>query len=583
MKQINRRFWSLLLTAALAFTMLPVTVAYAATGLNTELVTNGGAESANISGWTDDTGQGRWSSGTAYSNWALPAAGSYYFFFYNPSMDTPLSGTMSQEIALSGTEGSGLFSSISAGNVSVRFSVSMFQGIGADNEAKAVLEEYAADGSLLKTSQAVNTTSSGTTMDSYQINTQVNPETRKFKVVLSAILTKGGYAQFDQVSLKLVDASTGSAPVFGSDFPASAETDAGVPYTANFTISDADAGDIDKLTFSASTTNVNLVPAANITVSGSGGSRTLRIAPAGNLSGEADITVSASDGTKSAEKTFHFIVHKVIAMDTNLVENGDGTGGLEGWSGNTVNMSTAGDGFRTTDPNSSMSQDVDISKFSFLIDGGETEFLVSADFTTGLGRVTAQFYTDIACTNPVGSSVFVDSSSASKQQKIPAGAKGVQITLANTGRNYSVEMLVKNISFKIVNNFPKISSVGAKTMDLIMLTVPVYAYYTTTNATLTARSSDQEIVPDGGISIGGSGFNRSISFTPLKNGSFIISLTLNDGSKSVTSSFDVTAHEPAEVTGVVSPAPGFYGEGENLDFTVRFNYPVTGGTGSTLP
>jgi len=571
-----------LLTLVLAMLMMPLTAAYADTGLDTELVTNGGAESANISGWTDNTGQGRWSSSTAYSNWASPSAGSYYFFLYNPSMDTPLSGTMSQEIALSGTEGSGLFSAISAGNVSIRFSISMFQGISADNEAKVILEEYAADGSLLKTSQVVNTTSSGTAMGPYQINTQVNPGTRKFKVILSAALTRGGYAQFDQVSLKLVEASAGSAPVFGSNFPTSAETDAGVPYTVNFTISDADPGDLDRLTFSASSTNVNLVPAANITVSGSGGSRTLRVAPTGNLSGEADITVIASDGTKSAEKTFHFIVHKVISMDTNLVENGNGSSGLAGWSGNTVNITATGSGFRTNDPGGSMNQNIDISKFSPLIDGGETEFLMSATFPNGYGKVNAQFYTDIACTNPVGSSFEVKNTAASLQQKVPVNTKGVKITFSNTHWDY-IDIEVRNISFQIVNNFPKISSISARATDLSPLTVPVYAYYTTANATLTASSSDQTIVPNGGISAGGSGFNRSISFTPLKNGNVTITLTLNDGSGSVSTSFDVTVHEPAKVINIASPAPGFYGEGGNLDFTVQFNYPVTGGTGSKLP
>lgn len=568
---------------ALIFTvlMMPLTAAYAATALNTELITNGGAESANISGWTDETGQNRWSSSTAYSNWANPAAGSKYFFLYNPSMDY-LSGTMSQVITLTGTEGSGLFADISAGNVSIKFSISMFQGLSADNEAKAILEEYAANGTLLKTSQVTNTTSSGTAMGTYQINTQLNPGTRKFKVILSAVLTKGGYAQFDQVSLKLADASAGNAPVFGNDFPASGKTDAGVPYTVNFTISDADPGDLAKLKFSASSTNVNLIPASNITVSGSGGSRTLTIVPAGNLSGEADITVVASDGTKSAEKTFHFIVNKVISMDTNLVENGNGANGLAGWSGNTVNITPTSSGFCAKAPDSSMSQDIDISKFSPLIDGGETVFMMSAGFPNAYGKVSAQFYTNIACTNPVGSPFVINNSTASLQQKIPANAKGVKITFSNTHWGYN-NIEVRNISFQIINDFPKISPISAKTAKLSELTVPVYAYYTTANATLTAVSSNQAIVSNGGITVTCSEFNRSVSFTPLKNGNVTITLTLNDGSKSATASFDVSVNEPAKIRDVASPKQGFYAAGSNLDFTVHFNYPVTGGTGSKLP
>ncbi|MEN6314626.1 MAG: YDG domain-containing protein [Clostridiaceae bacterium] len=551
-----------------------------ATDLNTELMTNGGAESGNISGWTDDTGAGRWSASTTYSTWAAPAAGSYYFFLYNPSMDTPLSGTMSQEIAL--TDTNGLFSSISGGNVSINFSISMFQGINADNEAKAILEEYDAGGTLLKTSQVVNTTSTGA-MGSYQINTQVQSNTRKFKVILSATLTKGGYAQFDKVSLQLVDASTGSAPVFGNDFPTSPETDASVTYgPINFTISDADAGDVNNLTFSSSSTNINLVPVSNITIGGSDAERTLTIVPAGNLSGEADITVSASDGSKSAEKTFHFIVHKVISMGTNLVENGNAISGYASWSGSTVNVTATGNGFALISPGAGMYQNLDISKFSGLIDSGETQFNMSASFDATYGVVRAQFYTDIACTNPVGSVFTVNSGTTSLQQYIPANAKGVQITMIYTSTVYST-VTVRNISFRIINDFPKITSISDKTTNLSALTVPVYAYYTTASATLTATSGDQTIVPNSGFTYGGSGFHRTVTFTPLKNGTVTITVTLNDGTGSASKSFNVTAVEPAVISSVDSPAAGYYTSGDPLDFTVHFNHGITGGTTSALP
>lgn len=518
---------SFLIAVFMLFTIMPATNTYATTTYDSQLITNGGGETSNISGWNDDTGVGRWSSGATFSDWAKPASGSYYFFLYNPSMDNPLSGTMSQQISLSGTEGSGLFSDISSGKVAIQFSANMYQGISADNEAKVVLEEYGADDSLIKTSQVVNTTSAGGSMGTYQINTQVNPATRKFKVILSATLTKGGYAQFDNVSLKLVNATTKNAPVFGNNFPTNAETDAGVPYTTNFGITDADSGDIDRLTFSASSTNINLVSASNISVTGSGNNRTLKIVPSGNLSGEADITVVASDGTKSSEKTFHFIVHKVISMDTNLVENGDGTSGLAGWSGNTVNIKATSGGFITNDPNSSMSQNIYISKFSPFIDGGETEFLMSSAFPNSSGKVSAQFYTDIACTNPVGNSFEITNSATSIQKNIPSNAKGVKVTLSNTSGNYN-DVTVKNISFKIVNNFPKISVISNKTTNLTQNTVPVNAYYTTGNATLTASSSNQDIISDANITVTGSGFNRNITFTPKSAGNVTITLKLND-------------------------------------------------------
>ena len=491
----------LLLILILTFT-LPITASYADTAYSTELVTNGGAELNGITGWTDNTGQSRWNSGTAFSDWALPTAGSKYFYLYNPSMDTPLSGTMSQNISLSGTEGSGLFASISAGNVTLHLSVDMYQASTTDSEVKAIVEEYDASDNLLHTSQVVNTTAGTGAMGSYEINTQLQTGTRKFKVFLSATLAKGVYAQYDQVSLSLVEAASGSAPVFGSDFPTSATTDSGAAYNANFTISDPDEGDVDIVTLSASSSNVNVIPAANITFSGSGANRTITVTPAGNLSGEADITVTASDGMKSAEKTFHIIVSKVITMDTNLVENGNGTSGLYGWDGNTVNISATGDGFKSLDSNAYMSQNVDISKFSSLINGGETNFLLSAELSSTIGRVTVRFYTDIACTNAVGSSYYVNGNPGSLQQKIPAGTLGVKVTFS--GGSYS-GLIVKNISFKVIDDFPKIKAIEDQSTDFSELTVDAHAYYTTESATLTAVSSNQSIVTNSGITVTGTG------------------------------------------------------------------------------
>ncbi len=580
MNKTMSAFLFLLLTAVLL--VMPVSFAYADTAMNTELVTNGGAESSGITGWTDNTGMSRWNSSEIYSNWAVPAAGSKYFFLYNPSMDDPLTGTMSQDFSLSGTEGSGLFASIAGGSVAMHFTISMYQAISAGNEVKAIVEEFTSSGTLLETSTVVNTTAATGSFGSYQINTQLNTSTRKFRVTLAATLTKGGYAQYDQVSLKLVDASTGSAPVFGADFPDSGTTFTDTAYTHGFTITDADAGDIDRLTFSASSTNINLVPAANVVVTGTGTSRTLTITPAANLSGEADVTLTASDGTKSADAMLHLVVSKVINMGTNLVENGNATSGYASWQGSTVNITPTGNGFSMVSPDIGMYQNIDISKFSTLIDGGETEFTLSATFPNTYGRVRAQFYSNIACTTPVGSAFDVNGSTTSIQRKIPSGAMGVTVTFTNTSGGYNT-VVIRNISLQILNNFPKVAAIAAQTTRQAELTVPVHMYYTTTSATLTAASSDQTVVPNSGIAVSGTGYDRSITFTPLKDGSTTITVTANDGSATATQSFLVTVHEPARITAVDAPAAGYYAAGSNLDFTVHFSRAIQGGTGSILP
>jgi len=132
------------------------------------------------------------------------------------------------------------------------------------------------------------------------------------------------------------------------------------------------------------------------------------------------------------------------------VENRNGTSGLASWTGNTVNITATGNGFSMNDPGAYMSQNIDISKFSSLINGVETEYLMSAAFPNTYGKVSAQFHTNIACTNPVGSSFEVNNTTTSLQQKIPAGALGVKRYLPMIS---SISSKTSKSVFDIVKSF----------------------------------------------------------------------------------------------------------------------------------
>lgn len=572
----------LVLTAIIS--MAPTRSAWAETALNTELVVNGGAEGAAPTahpGWTDLT-ENRWSSSAYYSPWPAAPEGNQYFFLYAASL-TSLTGSMEQAINLSGTEGSGLFSTISAGNIAMQFSIKMYQSQTADNEVKAIIEQYSASGTLLVSSNVVSTSAGTGSFSYYELNTQLNPSTRKFKITLNATLTTGNYAQYDAISLKLVDASTGSAPVFDSDFPTEGTTDANVPYSHSFTITDADAGDVDNLTFSVNSSNINLIPAANVTVSGSGSNRTLTITPVSNLSGEANITLTASDGTKSAEATIHLVVSKVITLGSNLVENGNATSGFASWKGDTVNITANGNGFIISSTGYGMYQHLDISKYSAIINGGAADYEFKVTEILGTtGQVALQFYSDIACTAPVGGSVVVNKSSLSLTGVVPVNAKGASVAFSQTGAS-GVNCTIRNISFTILNNFPKMNAIDPQAATLDALTVPVAVYYTTADATLTATSSDQTIVTNASITAGGTGFARSLTFTPLKQGTVTITATVNDGTSTASRSFDVTVREPTVISSVQMPTAGYYAAGTNLDFTFTFNRNIQNGALSVLP
>jgi subtilisin-like proprotein convertase family protein len=77
-----------------------------------------------------------------------------------------------------------------------------------------------------------------------------------------------------------------------------------------FTINDADTP-VNNLTLSKGTSNPTLVPANNIVFGGSGSSRTVTVTPAANQTGNATITVTVSDGSKSASDTFVLTVNAV--------------------------------------------------------------------------------------------------------------------------------------------------------------------------------------------------------------------------------------------------------------------------------
>jgi len=65
----------------------------------------------------------------------------------------------------------------------------------------------------------------------------------------------------------------------------------------------------------------------------------------------------------------------------------------------------------------------------------------------------------------------------------------------------------------------------------------------TGSLTVTATSSDQTLVPDGNITLGGSGANRTINVLPAANrtgGPATITVTVNDGTTTTQTTFDVT-------------------------------------------
>lgn len=80
--------------------------------------------------------------------------------------------------------------------------------------------------------------------------------------------------------------------------------------TISFNVSDVETAN-GSLTLSATSSNTTLLPINRITFGGSGGSRTVTLKPAANKSGSASVTITVSDGNKSASDSFLLTVNPV--------------------------------------------------------------------------------------------------------------------------------------------------------------------------------------------------------------------------------------------------------------------------------
>ena len=84
---------------------------------------------------------------------------------------------------------------------------------------------------------------------------------------------------------------------------------------ADFKVNDVD-NNISLLSITVKSTNETLVPYTNMVISGSGKDRTIKLYPVADAFGEADITITVSDGVATAETTFTVVVNSVNDLPT---------------------------------------------------------------------------------------------------------------------------------------------------------------------------------------------------------------------------------------------------------------------------
>ena len=103
---------------------------------------------------------------------------------------------------------------------------------------------------------------------------------------------------------------TVGAPIISAIPNQIAVANAAIPSIA-FTVTDAES---DTLTPSASSSNPNLLKSENITINGTGSSRTLTLVPEANTNGVTTVTLSFTDGFTTTSRTFALTVTPVLGI-----------------------------------------------------------------------------------------------------------------------------------------------------------------------------------------------------------------------------------------------------------------------------
>lgn len=276
-----------------------------------------------------------------------------------------------------------------------------------------------------------------------------------------------------------------------------------------FAIGDLESS-ASSLTLTAASSNTALIPVSGILFGGSGTNRTVTLTPAANQSGVASITVTVSDGSLTATRSFDVTVLPVNdAPAVSPVADQNGT-----------EDTSASVSFVISDLES------EASSLTVSATSSNLALVASSDLTLG-GNGANRMLTAMPKPNAFGSTT-------------------ITLTVSD-GTATSSRSFVLTIAG--INDSPAISDIGDQvtaedtSTSTLAFTIgdPESA---AGNLTVTAASSDTTLVPNGNLVLGGSGVNRSLTITPAADrfGSATIMLTVSDGQRTMSDTFVLTVN-----------------------------------------
>jgi hypothetical protein len=286
----------------------------------------------------------------------------------------------------------------------------------------------------------------------------------------------------------------------------------------SFFLADAET-DSDALTISAASSNPTLLPSAGIMLGGSGTTRTITLAPATNEFGTAVVTLTASDGSLSGSFSFAVTINNGASVSGNAPPIIGGVASQVVAAGQKV---------------------------------GPLNFVV-ADAVTNNGSLTV---TALSSNPTLTPTIQVGGTASSRTVTLTpaAGQTGTAtITLSTTDGGGLVAKTAFLVTVTPANTPPSIA--GPANQIVTLSSVPPLLNFTVSDGEtpaarlwVTARSSNQALLPNSGLALGGADESRTLAFTPMpgQTGAATVTLTVtDDGGMSAMERFLFVVTDPS--------------------------------------
>lgn len=272
-----------------------------------------------------------------------------------------------------------------------------------------------------------------------------------------------------------------------------------------FTVGDAEPG---TLTVTAATSNGTIVPLSNITLGGSGTSRTVKVVPLPNQFGTVTITLTVEDAQLESSST---------AFNVNIAPVNDAP---------TI----------TTPPPHTINENTSTGPIAFTI----------GDVDNAVGGLTVTRNSSNPTLFPLANVTLGGTGANRNVTAVPAASLSGTTTITLSVSDGS---LTTTTSFDItvidLADPPTISAIGDVTIneDAATAAIPfTIADPDTPTLTVTTSSDNQTLVPDANIALSGTGNARTVTVTPAanQNGVATITVSVSDGTNVVNEVFTVT-------------------------------------------